>query len=121
VEHPLSKQNPELGPVDMSGVLMVASLDGGLRLFQLASYRPSTPVLSRQPQEVPAEAPTWIRHAVAAAKRVSDEEVRHAVGDHQARCCRRRHSVYLSQCTCCSSSTGTCCQAMHADAVSCKP
>jgi hypothetical protein len=64
----------------MSGVLMVASLDGGLRLFKLASYRPSTPVLSRQPQEVPAEMPTWIRNAVAAAKRLSDEEVRHYVG-----------------------------------------
>jgi hypothetical protein len=75
LEHP---RDPEknLPPVPGSAVLLLATVDGALRLYRLANFQ-KRDGLARVPEPLPVGTAPWIAQAVAAAKKgAAEEEVR---------------------------------------------
>lgn len=70
IPHPLDPTKPD---VPGSCVVLVATIDGVLRLFRFANFKEAAG-LARQPQPVPVDTPTWILELAAAADRGIDEE-----------------------------------------------
>jgi hypothetical protein len=54
-------------------VLLLATIDGALRLYRLANFQ-KRDGLARAPEPLPVGAAPWVAQAVAAAKRGAAEE-----------------------------------------------
>lgn len=72
IPHPMSQEKPD---VAASCILLVATVDGVLRLYRLANFEKQQG-LARHPQPVPNSLPQNVLHALAAAKSALLEEVR---------------------------------------------
>ena len=73
VQYPL-KDKEDAPDVPISCILLVATVDGALRLFKVGNFSKEE-CLAHDPAAVPQETPSWISHAAAAARRGSEEEV----------------------------------------------
>jgi hypothetical protein len=73
VPYPL-KDKEDAPDVLTSCILLVATVDGALRLFKVGNFI-NEQCLAHEAAAVPQQTPSWISHAAAAARRASEEEV----------------------------------------------
>lgn len=72
IPHPLSQEKPD---VPASCILLVATLDGVLRLFRLANFEQERG-LAHPPHPVPSSLPQNVMNALTVARNALLEEVR---------------------------------------------